>query len=371
MKTYIPEKLPIENLNNEKLTVLLDDASSYLCRYDGFLQNMLNPNILLSPLLRKEAEFSSRIEGTQSTTSEVLEYEAGKKFDKNKQKEVNVIRNYRYALIEAENYIAEGKPFSLSLLKQIHHTLMKDARWDGKNSKPGEFRNGPVHIGHYECKPEEATYIPPEHFLVVEYLENWEYYFKSYTQQNRLIKAAIIHAQFEIIHPFEDGNGRIGRMLITLFLHLSGIIKKPSFYISEYFEKNRTEYYYRLNEISKSKDWQGWIEFFLKAVKEQSRNNIKKTIRISTLYNEMKDKFQEATRSQHLVSALDLFFKRPILSSKIFYEKTKIHRATAYVLLNKLCEKGLIKCLSKGKGHRPSIYVLPSLINLIEDKDIF
>ncbi|MDR1684154.1 MAG: Fic family protein, partial [Elusimicrobiota bacterium] len=266
MKPFIPKKLPIENLNWQKLIIFCEGASSNIYRYDGLLEGIINPEILLSPLIRKEAELSSRIEGTQSTMSEVLEYESGAKFDSFKEKEIQSLQNYRISLRIAESCLKEGRPFSLSLIKELHKRLMENAHWDAR-SMPGEFRKEQVFIGPRGCDIEKAAYIPPEHFLIQEYLENWENYIQNNTG-NKIIKAAIIHAQFEIIHPFMDGNGRIGRMIIPLYLYLAGVLQRPMFYISEYFEKNRTEYYARLAGISQNDDWQGWIEFFLKAVEE-------------------------------------------------------------------------------------------------------
>lgn len=233
MKPFLPQKLPITELDWQKLIVLCEGASSNIYRYDGLLEGMINPEILLAPLMRKEAELSSKIEGTQSTMSDVLEYESGAKFDHLKEQEIQGLQNYRTSLKIAEEYLKEGRPLSLSLIKELHKKLMTGAHWDAR-SLPGEFRREQVFIWQRGCSISDASYVPPEAVLIQEYLENWEDFVQN-APSNKIIKAAIIHAQFEIIHPFIDGNGRIGRMLIPLYLYLSGVLQRPMFYISEYF----------------------------------------------------------------------------------------------------------------------------------------
>ncbi len=366
MKPCIPKKMPIEGIDFNQLANKLEDASSNIYRYDGMLNNILNPDILLAPLMRKEAELSSRIEGTQSTMSEVLEFEAGKKFEKNKEKEIIDLRNYRYALRLGEQYINDGRKISLSLLKELHQSLMKDARWDSR-SVPGNFREEQVFIAPQGQTIENASYVPPEHFLIKEYLENWED-FISKENLNKLIKAAIIHAQFEIIHPFVDGNGRIGRMLIPLYLFQANVLQKPVLYISEYFEQNREEYYKHLRNITLNNDWQSWIEFFLTAIEIQSRNNIIKTKLISALYEEMKNKFQEAIRSERNISVLDTFFKSPIINVNLFSKKTGITSPnTARSILQKLEKNKLIVKVQEGRGRFSAIYAFPALLYIANE----
>lgn len=371
MKPFIPQKLPIININWEKISTLLGLASSELGRYDGLLENMPNPEILLSPLTRKEAELSSKIEGTQSTMSEVLEYEAGEDMgDKRKIEEINVLRNYRWTLTSAEEDLKAGQEFSLSFLKRMHSMLMHNSRWDSSET-PGDFRKKQVYIGSKGALIEEASYVPPEHFLIPEYMENWEQYLKNGTDE-KMVKTAVMHAQFEIIHPFDDGNGRIGRMLITLYLYLSGALHRPMFYMSEYLEKNRTQYYEKLADISKNGNWQGWIEFFLTAVKEQTTKNIKKIRDINELYKIKSEEFKKSTKSHHYQNALNVFFKRPIVNSVTFMSKGSIDNPnTARNILKKLEKDKLIVKTKEGAGRSPSIYLFPDIINLVEEKKVF
>jgi Fic family protein len=146
-----------------------------------------------------------------------------------------------------------------------------------------------------------------------EHLEYWESFLKSDDYPDKIVQLGLLHAQFEILHPFEDGNGRVRRLIIPLFLYWKGLISRPSFYLSEYFEKNRTEYYDRLLMITKDGDWSGWIDFFLTAVIQQAKINVDKAQKLLNLYNEMKDRFIQATKSQYAIPALDAFFRQPIL----------------------------------------------------------
>ncbi|MDR0820249.1 MAG: Fic family protein [Endomicrobium sp.] len=366
MDPYIPAKLSVRNINWEKLAILLGETNTEIGRYDGLLDGMPNPEILLSPLLRKEAELSSKIEGTQSTMSEVLEYEADENItDDRKIEEINVLQNYRKTLRWAEDELRNEREFSLSFLKEMHNMLMRNSRWDS-SAHPGDFRIKQVFIGEKGASIEQAIYIPPEHFLILEYMENWEDYLRN-SREERLIKTAVIHAQLEIIHPFDDGNGRIGRMLITLFLYLSGVLHRPMFYMSQYLENNRTCYYESLRNISQNNQWQEWIEFFLTAVKEQTKNNIKKVKEINELYEHKSEKFKEATKSRYYKDALDTFFKRPIINSVVFAKKSKIEsQNTARNILKRLESSGLVKKIRTGKGQSPSIYLFADIINLLE-----
>lgn len=364
MKPCVPQKLPIDNVNLTRLLDKIEDASSNIYRYDGMLSNILDPNILLSSLIRKEGDMSSRIEGTQSTMSDVLKFESGQKFDEKQEKEIIGIRNYKYALKLGEQYISEGRNISLSLLKELHQSLMRDAKWDSR-SIPGNFREEQVFIAPKGQSIENASYIPPEHFLVKEYLENWEKFITE-ENMNKLIKAAIMHAQFEIIHPFVDGNGRIGRMLIPLYLFQIGVLQKPVLYISEYFEQNRDEYYRRLRNITLNGEWTEWIEFFLTAIAVQSKNNITKAKKITALYEDMKDKFREATHSERSITVLDTFFKRPIINVHSFTKKANItSRNTARSILQKLEKGNLIVKQQEGKGRNSAFYAFPALLSIV------
>jgi Fic family protein len=177
---------------------------------------------------------------------------------------------------------------------------------------------------------------------------------------------AIVHAQFEIIHPFLDGNGRIGRILIPLFLFEKKILNSPTFYASAYFENHREEYYERLNAITKSNDWESWILFFLKAIEQQARENSKKTKKILDLYNEMKDRIVALTHSQFSLPVLDCLFDLPFFRASTFQAKSGIPKASVIRLLGQLKEGGIISVIEQAKGRKSALYLFDRLFKIVE-----
>ena len=360
-KPHIPfVEFPVEKLDMVSLLPLIAQANNGLGRYDGALTNILNPNVLLSPLTNNEAILSSRIEGTIASLSEVLEYEAGKKNnDKKKINDIREILNYRHALTYSVQAIKE-RNISLSLIKELHRILLQDVR--GHDETLGQVRTKQNLIGKRGDTIQNARFVPPapEHLPIA--LDN----FNTLLQNNdieALVLLAIIHAQFEIIHPFMDGNGRLGRMLIPLFLFERKIINSPSFYMSEILEANDTEYRDRLLAITKNNDWQGWCAFFLNCLIKQAKSNMAKTRSIVQLYEMMKQKFTETTHSPSVIGALDAFFRFPIINSSNFMEVADIKsRETANSILRKLVDENLISVLEKGSGRKPTVYVFNLLL---------
>ena len=218
----------------------------------GFcLQGIINPQVLLSPLTTNEAVLSSRIEGTQASLVEVLEFEASPKVDiqTEKQKDIQEIINYRQAIGMAVEWLEE-KPVTLNMIKEIHSILLDSVR--GKDKGRGRFRTVQNWIGRPGTPMECAEYVPPEPMRLMEFLSNLEKYI-HYEGKDPLVQLAIVHAQFEIIHPFVDGNGRVGRILAPLFLYEKRVLSSPMFYISQYLETNRNLYYDCLKAISQDR----------------------------------------------------------------------------------------------------------------------
>ncbi len=233
-------------------------ANAELARYDGLLLGVINPAILLSPITTQEAVLSSKIEGTQATLDEVLEHEAGIEASGEIKKDIQEISNYRKTLSIAYEEIQE-RPLSLHLIREMHRVLLDSVR--GSQKTPGSFRTTQNWIGSAGCTIDDATYVPPEPLVMNDSLQNLQEYIAG-DELDPLLQLAILHAQFEIIHPFLDGNGRIGRLLIPLFLYKKESISSPMFYLSSYLEKNRDEYYQRLRAITELGDWDSWIELF-------------------------------------------------------------------------------------------------------------
>lgn len=362
MKPFMPDKLPIKSIDWSSLVKLIGKANATLARYDGLLQGMVNPEILLSPFTYQEAVLSSKIEGTQATLGEVLKQEAGEKFDDKRGEDIREVINYRTAMFKAEK-ILQKYPINLNMIKEIHKVLLKDVR--GRNQGLGSFRQVQNWIGKKGCSIEKASYVPPEPMYIMEFLDNWEKYIHS-DEKDLLVQLSIIHAQFEIIHPFLDGNGRIGRIIIPLFLYEKKILIRPMFYLSAFLESNRDRYYTSLRNITKKNDWQGWIKFFLEAIIFQANENNKKTKRILELYEKMKIKIPKITHSQYALSALDCLFYRPIFNTSSFIRESKIPKQTAILLLQKLRKNGIINIIRKSRGRKPGIYIFDELFDIAE-----
>lgn len=370
VQPYQPSQLPLSNLDYRLLLPLVGQANAELARYDGLLQGIPNPAIMLSPLTTQEAVLSSRIEGTQATVDEVLEHEAGLLKDGEKSLDIQEINNYRKALFEARNYLSEY-PIRLSFILSLHKVLLDSVR--GENKTPGEFRRDQNWIGPYGCTIEQASFVPPNPLQLLDHLQRWESYLND-DDIDFLIQTAVMHAHFELLHPFKDGNGRIGRILIPLFLYQKKVLSQPMFYLSEYLESHRDEYYARLKSISADGDWNGWIAFFLRAVRIQSQENSQRVIAIKNLYDDTKLRIHELTRSQYSVHLLDAVFSKPIFRTTDLIEQLHqdfgIHKKTVPGLLRSLREGDVLKELQPASGNRPAVLCFPKLLNIAEGRKI-
>jgi len=358
---YIPESLPLKSLDWIRFISLIGQANAELARYDGILQGIINPSVLLSPLATKEAVISSKIEGTQASLEEVLEYEASPDTTTEKYNDIREIINYREAMKHAVVWL-EKKPITLNLIKEIHEILLNSVR--GRDKGRGRFRIVQNWIGKPGATLEQATYIPPDPNYLMEYLSNFEKYV-HFDETDRLVQLAIVHAQFEIIHPFVDGNGRLGRILIPLFLFEKNILNSPMFYISDYFESYRDEYYSKLNGITKEGKWDEWVEFFLKAIIEQAKINSQKAKTILSLYNQKKERIGEITHSQYVIKVLDTLFAGPIFSTTRFIKRSKIPKASAMRLLSMLKKEKIVLTLREGSGRRPEMLIFKKLMDIV------
>lgn len=367
---YHEGAFPPAELDWARLVTLIGSANGAVARYDGLLSAIPNAAVLLSPLTTQEAVLSSRIEGTQATMGEVLEYEAkGDTSDLTSPKEADIweVLNYRSAMRAAEAMLQEI-PLSLRVVREAHKILLSGVRGQGKS--PGEYRRIPNWIGPAGCTMEDARFIPIAADKLPEAMSRWERYIHEETP-DRLIHLALLHAEFEALHPFLDGNGRLGRMLIPLFMHQVGLIHRPMFYISAFLEANRDAYYDRLLAVSRDGDWTGWCVFFLTAVQQQAEENHRKAAAILDLYNRMKTHFVDLTHSQYAIHALDWIFERPIFKSSDFVTASPIPKPTATRILNVLKQKGVLKEIEKGSGRRATVLAYAELLNLAEGRDAF
>lgn len=350
------------------LVPFIGPASAAVARYDGVLSAIANPALLLSPLTTQEAVLSSRIEGTQATMVEVLEFEAGKApATPERRDDIHEILNYRRAMRVAVDALAT-LPLSGRVIREAHAVLLEGVR--GQNKAPGQFRRTQVWIGPSGCTPDTCTFLPISPEKLPNAFGSWERYLHS-EQPDRLVQLAILHAEFEALHPLMDGNGRLGRMLIPLFLWQIGLISRPMFYISGYFEEHRDEYYAGLAGVSRDGDWTAWCRFFLQAAQAQAEDNLQKSGQILELYDHLKLQMVDMTRSPLGIRALDWLFARPIFRTSDFLAELGASERAARRLLEVLAGEQVLRVLVAGGGRRPSIMAFPALLNIAEGAEIF
>ena len=370
MKPFVPQTLPIQDIDWEAMIPMIGRANRSIARYEGVLYGVPNPAVLLSPLTTHEAVLSSRIEGTIATLGEVLKYDAGEQPElESRRIDIQEIINYRRALQYAEREL-ETRPFNLNLLLELHSILLDSVR--GRDKGRGRFRKIQNWIGAPGTPIEQADFVPPDPTNVMEALGNWEKYYHS-ERPDPLVQLAIVHAQFETIHPFIDGNGRIGRILIPLFLYEKELLVRPMFYLSAYIEDHREEYIQRLRALGKEPHaWDGWIRFFLQALDAQARANAAKARAIMDLYETMKNEVLTLTHSQYAVPLLDRIFQHPIFRSSdiSFQDDHAPSRQAVSQLLRTLRIHGIVKVLREGSGRRPQVFAFVDLINLCEGGDV-
>jgi Fic family protein len=358
-------KFPPENLRYEALIDPVSEAASAISRYDQMLASMHNSEILLAPLRNQEAVVSSRMEGTISTLDEVLRIEAE---DDESQTEAfqharsEAVETFLYtrAMQRIQREIERGRPLSEFLIRQAHQILLSFGR--GATKSPGAYKTEQNYIG--EKRRKSASFVPISPQALPTGMESLLNFIQN-DPRNRLLKAAIAHVEFEALHPFKDGNGRIGRMLITLMLWTSGLIRQPHFYVSSYFEQNRDDYIDMMRRVSSHDEWTEWCVFFLTGLKEQAERNISVAGRIFKLYDDMKVRFREELKSEWSTEALDFMFANPSFQNSKFTSHDRIPAYVAASMTRKLREAGILSQIVPGSGRRPAIYGFEPLVAII------
>ncbi|HKI46661.1 MAG TPA: Fic family protein [Balneolales bacterium] len=361
VKTHKLKLLP-PKIDYSQLIKEISDANRALGELKGLLANIPNPDLLTTPLLTKEAVASSKIEGTQATIEDVFKYEAEGKSTENDSKEQDVreIINYRLAIREAVELLKK-KAIGENFVKKLHSTLLNSVR--GENKDRGNFRKIPVFIGKPGATIENAIFVPPGATEMVELISNWEKYINSNDEPDPLVQTAIAHYQFEAIHPFLDGNGRIGRLLIPIVLYDKETLSYPLLYVSESFENNREDYYGCLRLVDDENDWISWIKYFLRSIKTQAEDTQEKVKDMLTLYKETKDKLS-VFNSQYGIELLDIIFENPAVSFKSIKSEIRTNSyQTIYNLLNKFEKDGILREITGNK--RNKIYVFDKLMKII------
>jgi Fic family protein len=355
---------PPAALDYAQLLPDLLSATEALARYDQMLQGLHNSEVFLAPLRSQEAVVSSRMEGTISTMDEILQLDAEYSDDHDASGEfrrdaIETLR-YRRALNAAQKQLDEGRPLSESLTRSIHQQLLSLGR--GARKSPGRYKIDQNYVG--EPGSREVSFVPiaPEQLA-----GGMESLFRLIgdPQIAILLRTALAHAEFEALHPFEDGNGRVGRMLITLMLWQGGAISAPHFYISRYFEDHKDEYIIRLREIFASNDWAGWCQFFFKAVTEQAMRNLEVADSIRDFYEHMTARFADLLGSRHSVAVLDYVFTSPVFSNSRFTREAGIAPATAGRFTRLLLNEGLLQTVREASGRRSAVYRFEPLMERV------
>jgi Fic family protein len=356
---FVPNPLPPDLTWDNEFANLLSKASHSLGNLVGLGETLPNPHLLIYPFIRREAVLSSRIEGTQSSLSDLLLYEAA---HVEKQRDVKEVQNYVLALEHGIKCL-KNKSLNLQLVKELHKILM-DGVWCSKQ-EPGEFRREQNWIGPPGCDKISATYVPPPPDEMTKALDDFEKFLETQQAIPHLVKISLIHYQFESIHPFLDGNGRVGRLLIILYLHQMNLLPKPLLYLSAFFEKYRREYYEHLLKISQRAMWQSWIKYFLRGIITQSEDAMERSRRLVNLQAEYRKKIHENQLSPSTGLVIDLIFMRPVININSAASALKITFPAISKAMKQLEDIGLLEETTGQK--RNKIYVAKEILKILEE----
>ena len=334
--TFVPSPLPPDLEWNTALVSRISRADLAVGTLSGLGETLPNPHLLIYPFIRREAVLSSRIEGTQSSLSDLLLFEATQI---EKQKDVKEVQNYVRA-VEYGLKRLNDLPLSLRFIRELHEILMDGVR--GEHATPGEFRQSQNWVGDSGATLNEATFVPPSVPEMQGCLDQLEKFLHSDTELPPIVQAAMIHYQFETIHPFLDGNGRIGRLLVTLFLCQKNVLTKPLLYLSAFFERYRQEYYKLILKVSQIGAWKEWIGFFLKAVTEQSEDAVSRSRHLLELLRNYSQIAREKRLTPTAIQLVELIFMKPVLNAKTVQEFLNVSYPSAQNAISSLEEAGIL-----------------------------
>lgn len=360
---YHYNRFPPQTLDYPLLMTGLLKATDALARYDQMLKNMHNSEILLAPLRNQEAVISSRMEGTISTMDEIMQYEAdfgdGSHSAEVRSDIVETVL-YQRALKNAQNALEGGYTLGKFLLKTMHQQLLSYGR--GANKSPGTFKHEQNYLADKGKKAILFVPISPEKLdegldALFDYIHH--------DPAPILAKTAVSHLEFEALHPFQDGNGRIGRMLITLMLWQANAISAPHFYISGYFEEHKERYIELMRGVSRTGDWNEWCGFFFEAVYWQAVHNLEIAQNIHSLYEEMKSVFAEILSSKHSLAVLDFVFTYPVFRNSRLSDFAGIPPATANRFTKLLLNRGILSLKEEAGGRKSALYSFEQMMELV------
>lgn len=359
--TYLPDPLPPQLSWTEDLVAALSQAGLALGELAGLGRTLLNPHLLIRPFMHQEAVVSSRIEGTQASLSDLFRYEAGQLTLFEERSDVREVHNYVRAMEYGLERLKE-LPVSLRLIRELHGLLMEGVRDEGK--KPGEFRDSYNWIGPPNCTVKTARYVPPPVSHMHDALHALEEFLHSPSEMPPLVRLALIHYQFEAIHPFLDGNGRIGRLLMSLLACAWNLLPQPLLYLSAYFEAHRDDYYDLLLAVSRRGVWEEWVTFFLRGVKEQCGDAVARIKHLQDLRGYYRVQVQRTHASARLLDVVDMLFLNPVLTVRRVEGEVGVTFQTAQRYVDWLVELGILMEVT-GKG-RNRLYAARDVILAVE-----
>lgn len=355
-RAFIPQPLPpTPSIQiDDRMTAALSHADRALGRLDGSIETLPHPDLFLSMFVRREAVLSSQIEGTQASLSDVIKAEAAV-LDRARPSDVREVQNYMLALDRGVQMLS-SLPISTRLITELHAILMNEVR--GQHQNPGEIRTSQNWIGPSGCNLSEAVFIPPPPGEVHRLLGQLESFLHDDSPLPPLIKIGLAHGQFETIHPFLDGNGRVGRLMITLFLVEQTILRKPVLYLSYYFKRNRNEYYDRLQSLRNEGDWEGWLLFFLEGVASVANLAAETAHKVLRLREDDRqavlDRFDRSASTP--LKVLDQLYRLPVTFPRSLAKEQNVSYPTANGIIQQLEKAGILKEVSGQRRNRVFFY---------------
>ena len=358
-KAFYPNRLPPDIAWKPALVTKLSVADRILGRLGGEVRRLPNPHLFIRPFIKREAVYSSRIEGTQATLGDLLAVEAGAHVERSPD-DLREVGNYVTALEHGLSRLPE-LPLSLRLVREMHAILMTGVR--GEHATPGELRKTQNWIGTPGCTLREASFVPPPPDALNECLGDWERFVHE-SELPLLVTIALMHYQFEAIHPFLDGNGRIGRLLITLLLCERNALPRPFLYLSAFFEATRRDYYERLNAVSAHGDWDGWFDYFLNGVIRQCEDALSRAERINALLETWKLEVSGIT-PKAIYQAVESLAANPYVTPRGLEKALGVSFNTANKTIRILQDKGILKQV--GDSKRDRVYRAEAVLNILEE----
>lgn len=359
---FVPHPLPPTFPWTPGLVSTLSEADRALGELAGLGRSLPNPHLLIRPFVRREAVLSSRIEGTRASLSDLYTYEAVQLALFEPSSDVREVYNYVRALEYGLERLRD-LPLSLRLIREIHARLMEGVR--GEHRTPGEFRRSQNWIGPPGSTPNDAPFVPPPVLEMQETLGAFERFLHTSSLLPPLVRLGLIHYQFEAIHPFLDGNGRLGRLLITLLLCAWDILLEPLLYLSAYFEAHRQAYYDLLLAVSQRGAWEDWLSFFLRGVATQARDAVVRAGRLQNLRERYREQFQTARAAARLLQVVDLLFAQPVLTVRQVGAALGVDFSSAQRYVNRLEDVGLLQEITGQARNR--VYRADEVLRAIEE----